>query len=157
VISVFVWRKKTSLSVSDLLKLPDDFGGKEDEFAEYSIGDMADVTETSEAVMNFCRARNVEGKKALWASLCIEEVTKNILQHGVIRGKHGQISVRIVCKDELTIRVFDDCRKFDPREHINMFDEKTPEKAIGLRMVSKLASYMDYYNNAGINALTLKF
>ncbi|WP_408070614.1 MATE family efflux transporter [Butyrivibrio sp. JL13D10] len=157
VISVFVWRKKTSLSVSDLLKLPDDFGGKEDEFAEYSIGDMADVTETSEAVMNFCRARNVEGKKALWASLCIEEVTKNILQHGVIRGKQGQISVRIVCKDELTIRVFDDCRKFDPREHINMFDEKTPEKAIGLRMVSKLASCMDYYNNAGINALTLKF
>ncbi len=157
VISVFVWKKKVSFSASDLLKLSDDFGAKEDEFVEYSIGDMSDVTKTSEAVMNFCRARNVEGKKAFWASLCVEEVTKNVLQHGVIHRKKGTINVRIVCKDELTIRVFDDCRKFDPREHINMFDEKTPEKAIGLRMVAKLASYLDYYNNAGINALILKF
>jgi hypothetical protein len=36
-------------------------------------------------------------------------------------------------------------------------DEKTPEKAIGLRMVAKLSSNIDYYNNAGINALILKF
>jgi anti-sigma regulatory factor (Ser/Thr protein kinase) len=157
VISVFVWKKKVSFSASDLLKLSDDFGAKEDEFAEYSIADMSDVTKTSEAVMKFCRARNVEGKKTLWASLCVEEVTKNVLQHGVIHRKQGAINVRIVCKDELTIRVFDDCRKFDPREYINMFDEETPEKSIGLRIVAKLASYLDYYNNAGINALILKF
>ncbi|MBR1640944.1 MAG: ATP-binding protein [Butyrivibrio sp.] len=157
VTSVFMWKKRVSLSTSDLLKLPNDFGAKENEFAEYSIGDMPDVAKTSEAVMKFCRAKNVDGKKALWASLCVEEVTKNVLQHGLIHGKQGLISVRIVCKDELTIRFFDDCRKFDPREHINLFDEKTPEKAIGLRMVAKLSSYMDYYNNAGINDLILKF
>jgi hypothetical protein len=57
---------------------------------------------------------------------------------------------------KLTIRVSDDCRKFDPREYLNLFDEETPEKAIGLRMVARLASNIDYYNNAGINTLIIK-
>jgi anti-sigma regulatory factor (Ser/Thr protein kinase) len=80
----------------------------------------------------------------------------NILQHGENDGKSHHVSVRLVCKDKLTIRIQDDCRKFDPRERMDMYDSKTPEKNIGLRLVSKAASSVDYYNNAGINTLILK-
>ena len=39
---------------------------------------------------------------------------------------------------------------------MNQFNPDSPEKNIGLRMVAKLASYVDYYNNAGINTLIMK-
>jgi anti-sigma regulatory factor (Ser/Thr protein kinase) len=86
----------------------------------------------------------------------VEEIASNILQHGFYKGGHNTIDIRIVCKDELTIRIHDDCREFDPREHMKLFDQSSPEKAIGLRMVAGLASSIDYYNNAGINTLMIK-
>ena len=55
-----------------------------------------------------------------------------------------------------SVRIHDDCRKFDPREHMKLFDDSSPEKAIGLRMVTRLANSIDYYNNAGINTLMIK-
>ena len=52
---------------------------------------------------------------------------------------NNTIDIRVVCKDSHTVRIHDDCRKFDPREHMRLFDKNSPEKAIGLRMVAKLA------------------
>ena len=98
----------------------------------------------------------MDARTSFWAGLCVEEITGNIFEHGTSRGKHIQADVRIVCKNDLTIRVQDDCHKFDPRKRMNMFSPDTPENNIGLRMVAKLASYVDYYNNAGINILIMK-
>ncbi len=123
---------------------------------EYTVKDIEEVSTVSEAVMNFCRSKGMDRKKTFWTGLCVEEVARNIFEHGTFKEKKNQINVRVVCKDELTIRVSDDCRKFDPREYLKLFDEETPEKAIGLRMVAGLASNIDYYNNAGINTLIIK-
>lgn len=39
---------------------------------------------------------------------------------------------------------------------MNLIHSEEAEKNIGLRMVSKLASSIDYFNNAGINTLIIK-
>ena len=155
-ISVFVWKKKVTFRPEDILKLPDDFGAAEDEYEEFNVTRREQVSEISEEVWNFCKERGVDEKKAYWASLCVEEVTRNIFDFGTPGKMFFAIDVRVVCKDELTIRFQDNCRKFDPCDYMKMMHPDSPEQNIGLRMVSKVASYMDYFNNAGINTLILK-
>ena len=149
-------KKKISFASEALLKLPDDFGAAEDEYVEYAIEDMEKVSAVSAELIAFCKKRGVEKKKAYWVGLCSEEITRNILQHGHFHETKSHVSVRVICKDELTIRIQDDCQKFDPRQRMEMYNPETPEANIGLRMVAKLASSVDYYNNAGINTLIMK-
>ena len=155
-ISVFVFAKKISFAPQYLLKLARDFGAGEGEYAEYRISDVADVTSISDEVIKFCKGRGVDERKSFWAGLCVEELTRNILQHGGYKEKRNNVSVRVVYKEELTIRIQDDCRKFDPVQRMEMHTPESPESNIGLRMVAKAATSMDYYNNAGINSLIIK-
>ena len=61
-----------------------------------------------------------------------------------------------LCLDELTIRIRDNCPEFDPRKRVEVFDPKSPEKNIGIRLTVGLGRQVDYYNNAGINTLLIK-
>ena len=155
-ISVGVWKGGGRLRTSDLLKLPDDFGAQPDEYVEYTALSVSDVSLISEAVVDLCERRGVDRRKAFLAGLCVEEMAGNVLQHGADGKKRYNVNVRVVCKEVLTIRIQDDCRKFDPRKRIEMYNPETPEKNIGLRMVARLAAQIDYYNNAGINTLIIK-
>ena len=80
----------------------------------------------------------------------------NVLQHGFKSGGSYSADVRVVCRDDLTIRIRDNCREFDPRKRLAMFEPEQPEKNIGLRIVAGLAKQMDYYNTAGVNTLLIK-
>lgn len=156
-LSVLIRKKGWNLGTADWLKLPETFGAGRDEFVEYTVSALSDVSGVSQSVIDFCIRRGTDRKKAYYAGLCAEEITGNILEHGSFRAGHCHINIRVVCKNELTIRVQDDCRQFDPRERMNMYTPENPEKNIGLRMVARMATYVDYYNNAGINTLILKF
>lgn len=149
-ISVFLRKRKITLRIPDLLKLPDDFGASEEDCAEYEIRTANDVAAASEAVIAWCKSRHVDSKKAFLTGLLIEEMAGNVLQHGAPGGKHYHIHVRVVAGEDLTIRIRDDCRKFDPRERMQMYYPESPETNIGLRMAANLSTSIDYYNSAGI-------
>ena len=148
--------KEVSYSLPYILRLDDSFGATGEQFVEYEISDIEGVSAVSEAVKDFCKNRGMDRKKSFWASLCVEELTHNIIQHGGYQKKRNNVDVRVICKNSLTIRVQDDCVKFDPSERMKMLEPDQPEKNIGFRIVSKLATSMDYYNNAGINTLIIK-
>ena len=156
-VSVFMWRRRVDMSAAALMKLPDGFGAAPEECAEFSIRSTEDAIDASKAVIEFCKARGTDGRTASYAGLCVEEMATNVLQHGFEKG-HGAYSadVRIVCRDELTIRIRDNCREFDPRKRMALFEPKRPEKNIGIRLVAGLADRMDYYNTAGVNTLLIK-
>ena len=91
-------------------------------------------------------------------SLCIEEMGGNIIQHGFSDGKQHYIYLRILAKsDEVILRIRDDCRPFNPLEHYRMTiqDENNPEKNIGIRMVMKLCSNVQYLSTFGTNNLII--
>ena len=155
-ISIFVNKKRPGLSLTDIMKLPDDFGAAKDQFAEFSVAKLPDVSAVSNEICRFCESRNVDPKRTVLAGLCVEELTRNTLEHGGYHRDRNNINVRVVCKDELTIRIQDDCLKFDPCARMKMFAPEKPEENIGLRMVAGLAKDMNYYNNAGINSLIIK-
>jgi Na+-driven multidrug efflux pump/anti-sigma regulatory factor (Ser/Thr protein kinase) len=155
-VSVFVWKKSIDFSPESLLKLPDDFGAKPDEFIEFSVKNLDDVSSVSEAVVDFCKKRNVSGKNAFYSGLCVEEMARNVLQHGFTSDKTYYADVRVVAKDELTIRIQDNCKEFDPRKRMDMMNPEDPEKNIGIRLVAGISKSIDYYNTAGINTLLIK-
>ena len=155
-VSVFLWKKRPGLRTPELLKLPEDFGASQDEYLEYSVWSLEDVGALSQSVIDFCRGRGLGERKAYLSGLCVEEIAGNVLEHGDYKAKRNHVNVRVVCKEEMTIRVQDNCRKFDPRERMDMYHPERPEKNIGLRMVAKMAKQIDYYNNAGINTLIMK-
>ena len=141
-----------------LLKLPGDFGASEDEFMTFSVVSPDDVTLASEEVIRFCIERGYPQKTANHVGLCIEEIAENVLEHGFKGRGLYYADIRVVSKDSgLTVRVRDNCREFDPRKRMELFDPEHPEKNIGIRIVTNAASQVDYYNTAGINTLIMKF
>ncbi len=84
-VTLFILYKKISLGIPDILRLEDDFGANSEQFVEYEITDMADVSAASESVMDFCKKSGVDSRRSFLASLCVEELTRNIIQHGGIK------------------------------------------------------------------------
>ena len=66
------------------------------------------------------------------------------------------VDIRVVVKDELTIRIRDDCPSFDPKKYLEQFHPEDPTKNIGIRMIALKAKEMIYQNVAGINTLLVK-
>lgn len=152
----WIMKKRADLKVSTLLGLSDSFGARPDEFREYSVKTMENVTEVSESIVNFCKERGVTSRTSYFAGICVEEMAKNIIQHGSQPGKNTYVDVRVVAQKELTIRIRDNCPEFDPRKRIELFHPDSPEKNIGIRLTAGIARQIDYYNNAGINTLLMK-
>jgi len=157
-ISVVCFRGRLDLSMPALLKLPDSFGAKEGEYMTFSAERIEDVTPMSEKVIDFCLEHDYSRETAYHVGLCIEEMAVNILEYGFKGLGVYFADVRVVSKNgELTVRLRDNCREFDPRKRIDMYDPENPEKNIGIRIVSNAARQIDYYNNAGVNTLIMKF
>lgn len=156
-ISAIIYNKRFDLSLPAILKLSDDFGASEDEYMEFSIKSSQDISKISEQTIEFCRSKNYPERTAFFIGLCIEEMASNVLKHGHKGNKHYYTDVRVVARDELTVRIRDNCHEFDPRHRQDMYNPDSPEKNIGIRLTSKLAKQIDYYNNAGINTLLMKF
>lgn len=156
-ISVVIFRGKLDFSMPAMLKLSDDFGAKANEYMVFSVRRPEDVTQASEKVIDFCMKNNYGKRISNHVGLCVEEMAVNVLEHG-FREYGCYADIRVVSKDgELTVRVRDNCREFDPRKRMDLYDPAHPEKNIGIRIVSKAARKIDYYNNAGINTLIMKF
>lgn len=157
-ISVICYRKRFDLSVPALLKLPDDFGAKEGEYLTFSVVSMNDVSETSKKAMEFCLQHDYPQNTSYHVRLCVEEMTANVLMHGFEGSNDYYADIRIVLRNgDLTVRIRDNCLEFDPRKRIDLFDPTHPENNIGIHIVSKIARQIDYYNNAGINTVIMKF
>lgn len=62
----------------------------------------------------------------------------------------------MVAREELTVRIRDNCPEFDPRKRVDQFDPEEPERNIGIRLTAGIAEQMDYYSQAGINTLIIK-
>ena len=154
--SVRLWRGRFDLHAPALLKLPDSFGAAPDELWECTLRGRGQVCETSEAAVSFCLEKGVSRRTASFAGLCIEEMARNIFQHGGHEEKDIHVDVRMVVRDELTIRIRDNCIAFDPRKRLEQFEPEDPARNIGIRLTAGLARQIDYYNNAGVNTLIMK-
>lgn len=154
--SVWIRKGGFSLRTEDLLKLPDHFGAAPDELWECAMRSRDRICETSESAVSFCLEKGISRRTASFAGLCIEEMARNIFQHGGHQEKDVHVDVRMVVQNELTIRIRDNCIAFDPRKRLDQFHPEDPGQNIGIRLTAGIARQIDWYNNAGVNTLIMK-
>ena len=152
----WIRKKKVDFRADTLLMLPDNFGASEDEYREYYVKDIHEVPAVSEAIETFCKERSISDRYAFFAGLCVEEMAGNVFRHGSLPGKKPFVNIRVVAQKDLTIRIRDNCREFDPLKRVEVFSSQSAEQYIGIRLTVGLAHQVDYYNNAGINTLLIK-
>ena len=147
-----------SFSMKRLLLSPR-FWQEEGKELELVADSMLEVTGMAGMSMMFCEENGFSKKTSMLLSLCIEEMGSNIIQHGFSDGKQHYIYLRILAKsDEVILRIRDDCRPFNPLEHYRMTvqDADNPEKNMGIRMVMKLCSSVQYLSTFGTNNLIIR-
>ena len=151
--------KRIPRNMDEVMVIPKDFGVSEDARMEMNIKNMKEVMEVSEKVTEFCTGRKIDERRTYLSSLFMEEMAGNVVDHGFHKDKkkHHSIEIRVVHKnDDLILRLKDDCVPFNPEERKDIVDPKDETRNMGIRMVYKLASKIEYQNILGLNVLTIR-
>lgn len=144
-------------SIDDCLLLPAGFGGNPADIFDLSIGNsLADVVTLSRKVSAFCQAQGVDARRSFLLALCIEEMAGNVVRHGFRPGEHRFFDIRILVKGpQLILRVRDNGRRFNPVAWLALQDPGDACANIGIRMISRLATSVDYRYRVGLNNLII--
>ena len=157
---LIAWKKHGGVSFSSetLAMLDKDFGARAEDCFNGTITDLENAAAVSEQIRSFCSERGVDTRKSYFISLCVEEMTVNIIQHGFTKDKRPHnIDVRLVVneKDRL-IRIRDNCVHFDPTAYFELHQTDDPTAHVGIRIVMASATEVNYVNTLGLNNLTLR-
>ena len=144
--------------MDEYMVIPADFGVSEADRVDMTVRNMEDVMTVSLKVTDFCREKGIDAKRTFHASLFLEEMAGNVVDHGFNKDKKSHlIDIRVAKKnDELILRIKDDCKPFDPASRSKLFDPEDPAKNVGLRMIYSMAEKVEYNNILGLNVLTIR-
>lgn len=155
--AIIYWRR-IPRTIDEWLLFKKGFGVDDQDRVVFNIENAGDVSSTAERAQKFCEEKGFDKKKAYYSALCLEEMTRNVVEHGFTHdNRKHYLDARIVkIEDEVILRIKDDCASFDP---VSMSQQMNPEdktKNIGLRMVMKLAKEANYQSLLGLNVMTIK-
>ena len=150
--------KRFPADVEQLMVIPNDFGAEADARIDVAVRSMDEVLLVSKQITGFCRRRGIGERRVYLASLCMEEMAGNIVEHGFTKDhKRHSIDIRVVHKeDSVILRIRDDCVPFDPKERKELVDPNDFMKNAGIRMVYKIARSIEYQSLLGLNVLTIQ-
>lgn len=145
-------------NMEQLLTIPEGFGASGDERIDIEVNEMSDVLNVSSQVIDFCKSRGIDDRRAHFAGLALEEMAGNIVTHGFTSdsGKH-YIDIRVIHdNDDVILRLRDNCRSFDPLERTKVIDSEDKTKNVGIRIVNGISKDVQYQNLLGMNVLTIR-
>ena len=157
VIAAWIELKRPPKNLEDLMVIPDDFCPGDEDRLDITVRDMEQVTNVSQRIIDFCKDRGIDKRRAYYAGLCMEEMAGNVVHHGFSDGKNHSIDIRVVHNEEdVILRIRDNCREFNPTERSKVNETGTEGKNIGIRMVYKIAKEVNYQKLLGLNVLTMR-
>ena len=155
VLVVMFRKKRIVLSGDDWMLLPERFDVDEEDKLHMMADSIEQVMDISRQVETFCKSHGIESDRGYKLALCVEEMGRNIIEHGFGEEKH-LVSFRIFVKDgDLTLSMRDDCPKFDPKAYLQMCSPKEKQMHLGISMVMKLAKDVSYVNVVNMNWLVI--
>ncbi len=146
-------------NMEELMVMPDTFGAPPSERLDLTVRNLEDVVTISKAAQDFCLERCIDSRRAFVASLAMEEMAGNIVEHGFVKDKKKHsVSIRLVHKDkDVILRIRDDCVSFDPKARAAASgDGGDPAKNVGIKMVYGMAKDVNWQSIFGMNVLTIK-
>lgn len=142
-----------------LWMFPKNFGVPASDEISADIDTQKEVMEFSEKAWQFCVDKGESTRIAYLASLAVEEMAKNVIEHGFTKDKKDHmLSARIVHKeDELIIRMRDNCVSFDPRKkYETLYASKNDGGKMGIRLIMAEASEVTYTTMFNLNNLLIR-
>lgn len=151
-----VYKRKLPTCIDDFMRLPSEFGVKQENCLELSIGNsMDEVMTIAHGIHKFGVGRQIPEKTLDLLSLCIEEMAGNVVQHAFKSGEKKWFDLMILDKeDSLIVRIRDNGMAFDPTKYL--CDDKRKEQQYGIRMIAGLANSMEYRRTIGLNNVLIK-
>ena len=151
-----VYKRKLPTCIDDFMRLPSEFGVKQENCLELSIGNsMDEVMTIAHGIHKFGEGRQIPEKTLDLLSLCIEEMAGNVVQHAFKSGEKKWFDLMILDKeDSLIVRIRDNGMAFDPTKYL--CDDKRKEQQYGIRMIAGLANSMEYRRTIGLNNVLIK-
>lgn len=155
--SIIYW-KRLPRNMDEVLFIKPDFGAAPEDSLDLPIRDMNDVADSSEKVQQFCEKHGIGKKAAMYSALSLEEMAGNVVRHGFSADnkKHALNIKTIYKRGDILLRIKDDCMPFDPVEMAELLTANEETNNIGIRMVQKIASDVNYQNLLGLNVLTIE-
>ena len=145
-------------SLDDLMVIPEDFGPSADDRIDITVRSMKDVETVSRQVIDFCRRRGTDERRAFLSGLALEEMAGNVVRHGFPLGRKRphSLDIRVIHRgDDIILRLRDDCLPFDPAMGVQIQEPQSPEHNIGTRIVFRISRRVEYQNLLGCNVLTI--
>ena len=154
--------KKLFPSPDDYLSLPDSFDLSPGDVISLDIRDKEDISLVAEQIQLFCMGHKIDVKTGMKAALCFEELAVNIITFGFPKCKRQPgIDLRIVfAKNEMVMRLCDNCPAFDVERYIAQEIDGTEDKTsirLGLKMISSLAENISYVHSLENNNVIIRF
>lgn len=145
-------------NIDELMVIDDNFGVPYENRIDISVNSIDEVVNLSQRIIDFCKEKGIDDRRAFFCGLALEEMAGNIVEHGFTKDKKKHsINVRFSHKDDqIILRIKDDCIPFNPEERIRMSENDDVTKNIGIKMIYRMFKDIDYQYLLGMNVLTIK-
>lgn len=152
--------KKRLPSRVDYLEVDESFFASPGDVISYPIETRDDCVIASEQVVLFCKGHKLDARKGYLAGLCMEELSMNVIEHGIT---HQQIiktaDIRVVIDNQdVIIRVRDGGRPFNLKSFADQLSKEMsdPSSGIGLKILLSSAKSVSYYRTFGMNTTIIR-
>ena len=144
-------------SLKNIMMLPENFGGSDEDNVYTSITSEFDVIAESRLAELFCIEHGIGARESKLAALFIEETALNIIAHGKTKGrKKVSADYRIsVSGGKISITLRDCCEYFDPSAFYEAHKDDSPENMSGIKIVMRLADDVRYFSAFNSNNIMI--
>ena len=151
-----IHEKQWPRSLKQMLFLPAGFGVDAKYRLRSYIVTEEDVIAASKLAFDFCSRHELSKSRAVYVSLCIEELGMNAVKHGFSKqDQSAEVNLSLV-KDKLILRFRDNGKAFDLTKWLKFFRPDDPASHLGIRILVGLAKKVSYTSALDTNNVLIE-
>ena len=140
----------------DFLFLKEPFGVDEKNMLNLSIADEESIAAAGEAVTAFCQRKNAGEEQSALMGQFVDELCRHIMRFGFGDSKKHSIDIRVMLHNgKWSLRVRDNCKKFDVIEWVKLHEDEDETKHTAIRTVCRQAKNVKYLSTMDLNNITV--
>lgn len=123
--------------------------------------DLKEIERLLDSVQEWGAAQDLPARLVFDLQLVLDELFTNIVNYGYDDAAEHRVLVDLeTAGEELTLRVTDDARPFNPLERkdpdVTLPLEERPVGGLGIFLIRKLMNHVEYHREEGKNILTMR-
>ena len=156
IIIISVMNRRLSIRPEDMVVIPEGIGVADTDLYEGTVVDLNSVVEASKETFDFALEKSGDKIKAQKLSIAVEELGKNVVEHGFPGVAKPNLTIRVMWKNgEFILCMKDNCKAFDPKKKYRLEVDKYLSEEMGLKIVFGICDNIEYSNTLNMNCLRI--